>query len=51
MKPEVVADNEIPGPEPEGFWEPVHREVRRLVKGTQAVLLAGSDIAVIPHDD
>lgn len=50
MKPEVVADNEIPGPEPEGFWEPVHEEVRRLAKGTP-VLLAGSDIAVIPDAD
>jgi hypothetical protein len=31
-KPEVVADNEVPGPEPEGFWEPIHKQVERLAK-------------------
>jgi hypothetical protein len=30
VKPEIVADNEVPGPEPEGFWDPVHREVKRM---------------------
>jgi hypothetical protein len=29
-RPEVVADDEEPGPEPEGFWDPVHAEVTRL---------------------
>jgi hypothetical protein len=30
--PEIVADDEEPGPEPEGFWRPIHAEVKRLVK-------------------
>jgi hypothetical protein len=43
-KPEIVADNETPGPEPEGFWDPVHRQVKEM---TEAALTA----AVILLDD
>lgn len=32
MKPKIIADDETPEPEPEGFWGPVHAEVRRLAK-------------------
>lgn len=45
VKPEIVADNEVPGPEPDGFWEPVHREVRAMTKST--ALLSASDISLI----
>lgn len=45
-KPEVVADNETPGPEPEGFWEPVHADVRRM---GEAVL--SSAVIVLEDDD
>lgn len=31
-KPEVVADNETPGPEPKGFWAGIHDDVARLSK-------------------
>lgn len=31
-RPEVVADNEEPGPEPEGFWAGIHAETARLTK-------------------
>lgn len=31
-KPEVVADNEPVGPEPDGFWRPVHDQVDEWVK-------------------
>lgn len=30
--PEIVADDEEPGPEPAGFWKPIHAEVKRLTK-------------------
>lgn len=31
-RPEVVADDENPGPEPEGFWAGIHAETARLTK-------------------
>lgn len=44
---EVVADNEVPGPEPEGFWEPVHAEVRRM----RVSKLASADLVLDDDDD
>lgn len=46
-KAEVVADNEVPGPEPEGFWDPVHAEVRRL----RVSRLQSSDLVLDDDDD
>lgn len=31
-RPEVVADDEAPGPEPDGFWAGIHVEVAELSK-------------------
>lgn len=47
MKPEIVADNEVPGPEPEGFWAPIHAEVKRL----RVARLKGADLALDDDDD
>ena len=47
IKVEVVADNEVPGPEPEGFWEPVHAEVRRM----RVARLSSADLVLDDDDD
>ena len=35
-QPEVIADNEVPGPEPENFWDPVHSQVKRMTEALHA---------------
>lgn len=35
-RPEVVADNEDPGDEPEGFWDPIHEQVALWVESDEA---------------
>lgn len=47
MKPEIVADNEVPGPEPEGFWGPVHAEVKRM----RVSKLTSADLVLENDDD